>query len=59
GKTAGIIDNFLPMFSCSHLLMLFSYPNVAKMNTKTFIAAQRYENALWGIDKISSGVNHP
>jgi hypothetical protein len=39
--------------------MLFSYPNVAKMNTKTFIAAQRYENALWGIDKISSGVNHP
>jgi hypothetical protein len=38
--------------------MLFSYPNVAKMNTKTFIAAQKYENALWGIDKTSSGVKN-
>jgi hypothetical protein len=28
------------------------------MNTKTFIAAQRYENALWGIDKTSSGVKN-
>jgi hypothetical protein len=28
------------------------------MNTKTFIATQRDENALWGIDKTSSGVRN-
>jgi len=57
-KKEGIIGKFSSIFPSSHLLMLFYRPNVAKINTKTFIATQRYKNACWDIDKTSSGVKN-